>query len=117
VLREDGTLAATTWFDGQPGIGRRDAAENSKSYIRRHWTYREPRYASDGLLERVQSHTLCISGMAFQDAWNIDLQRLKRCCIHVAAGQNKMIPFCAYYLTDTRGRRLVDQHCGHPGDG
>jgi hypothetical protein len=27
------------------------------------------------LFDRLQSYSLCISGMAFQDAWNIDLER------------------------------------------
>jgi uncharacterized radical SAM superfamily Fe-S cluster-containing enzyme len=61
------------------------------------------------LFERIQSHSLCISGMAFQDAWNIDLERLRRCCIHVITAEEKLIPFCAYYLTDSRGRRLQEQ--------
>jgi uncharacterized radical SAM superfamily Fe-S cluster-containing enzyme len=46
--------------------------------------------------------------MAFQDAWNIDLERLQRCCIHVVTAQQKLIPFCAYYLTDAGGRRFAD---------
>jgi 7,8-dihydro-6-hydroxymethylpterin dimethyltransferase len=47
--------------------------------------------------------------MAFQDAWNIDLERLQRCCVHVATAQGKLIPFCSYYLTDGNGRRLWGQ--------
>ena len=44
--------------------------------------------------------------MAFQDAWNIDLERLQRCCIHVVTTGLKLIPFCAYYLTSSHGQRL-----------
>jgi uncharacterized radical SAM superfamily Fe-S cluster-containing enzyme len=62
------------------------------------------------LLERAQTHFLCVSGMAFQDAWNIDLERLRQCCVHVLTAAHKLIPFCAYYMTDTRGRRLFTQH-------
>jgi len=51
-------------------------------------------------------------GMAFQDAWNIDLERLQLCCIHVIAANGKRIPFCAYYLTDINGRRLMDYDRG-----
>jgi hypothetical protein len=58
------------------------------------------------LFDRLQSYSLCISGMAFQDAWNIDLERLHRCCVHVASLQYGLVPFCAYYLTDSRGHRL-----------
>jgi uncharacterized radical SAM superfamily Fe-S cluster-containing enzyme len=65
--------------------------------------------APGNFFDRIQSHTLCISGMAFQDAWNIDLERLQRCCVHVATAQEKLIPFCSYYLTDSNGRRLWRQ--------
>ena len=123
MLREDGILIAATKYEGN-----RKAAENApasaKDYVRRHWKYKEPVAASvshgcetesacstgppGNLFDRIQSHTLCISGMAFQDAWNIDLERLQRCCVHVATAQGKLIPFCSYYLTDSSGRRMVD---------
>ena len=60
----------------------------------------------DTLLERVRNYSLCISGMAFQDVWNIELDRLQRCCIHVAESDANLVPFCAYYLTGADGRRL-----------
>ena len=109
--------------------GKQKAAENAparaQEYVRRHWKYTEPAAASirnccetasehrtgppGNLFDRIQSHTLCLSGMAFQDAWNIDLERLQRCCVHVATAQEKLIPFCSYYLTDSSGRRRMDQ--------
>jgi uncharacterized radical SAM superfamily Fe-S cluster-containing enzyme len=58
----------------------------------------------DDFLERARTHSLCISGMAFQDGWNLDLERLKDCCIHVVDAQGKLVPFCAYNLTDSRGK-------------
>ena len=88
------------------------------AYVRRHWKYYQRGQPADAdradsttgnLFERIRSHSLCISGMAFQDAWNIDLERLQRCCIHVATPEGKLIPFCAYYLTDINGRRLMDR--------
>jgi 7,8-dihydro-6-hydroxymethylpterin dimethyltransferase len=118
VLREDGTLIPTTHFELAREAGE-DAAEKSKEYVRRHWKYREPEMINvqtgdppsmDSFLERIQSYSLCISGMAFQDAWNIDLKRLQRCCIHVIAAENKLIPFCIYYLTDSSGRRFLDRN-------
>jgi uncharacterized radical SAM superfamily Fe-S cluster-containing enzyme len=60
----------------------------------------------DLILERARTHTFGISGMAFQDAWNLDLERLKDCCIHVVHPDGRLIPFCAYNLTDSRGRAL-----------
>lgn len=60
----------------------------------------------DGFLGYVLKNSLTISGMPFQDVWTIDLERLKGCCIFVATVQGKLVPFCAYYLTSTEGRRL-----------
>jgi uncharacterized radical SAM superfamily Fe-S cluster-containing enzyme len=37
-----------------------------------------------------------IGGMHFQDNYNYDIERVKRCCIHYATPDNRIIPFCAY---------------------
>jgi 7,8-dihydro-6-hydroxymethylpterin dimethyltransferase len=102
-----------THFDFARQPEEREAAAQSMGYVRQHWKYHddseEARPLDPGsLFERIRSHSLCISGMAFQDAWNIDLERLRRCCIHVVTPQQKLIPFCAYYLTDAGGRRFAD---------
>lgn len=60
----------------------------------------------EGFLERVRTRMLSVSCMAFQDAWNLDLERTKDCCIHVVAPNGKMIPFCLYNLTSANGKRL-----------
>jgi len=54
----------------------------------------------DVFLARTKTHTFCISGMAFQDAWNLDLDRLRDCCIHTVSPDGRLIPFCAYNLID-----------------
>ena len=53
-----------------------------------------------------QERTLGLSGMAFQDAWTLDLDRLRQCHIHVVAPDRRVIPFCAYNLTAADGRPL-----------
>ncbi len=60
----------------------------------------------DSFLNRVDRYSLCISGMAFQDAWNLDLERLRECFIHVVSPDSRVIPFCAYNLTDKNGKPL-----------
>jgi uncharacterized radical SAM superfamily Fe-S cluster-containing enzyme len=60
----------------------------------------------DAFLERVDRYSLCVSGMAFQDAWNLDLERLRECFIHVVSPDSRIIPFCAYNLTDKQGKSL-----------
>ena len=58
----------------------------------------------DVFLERKRTHSFFVSGMAFQDAWTLDLERLRDCCIHVAGRDGRLVPFCAYNLTDKYGR-------------
>lgn len=60
----------------------------------------------DVFLERARTHTFSITAMAFQDAWNLSLDRLRGCCIHVAPPEGGLIPFCAYNLTANSGRPL-----------
>jgi 7,8-dihydro-6-hydroxymethylpterin dimethyltransferase len=57
-------------------------------------------------LDHVRHYRFSISGMAFQDVWNLDLERLQGCCIHTLAPDGRLIPFCAYNLTDSRGLAL-----------
>ncbi|WP_319588854.1 radical SAM (seleno)protein TrsS [uncultured Desulfobulbus sp.] len=60
----------------------------------------------DRFLARARTHTFSISAMAFQDAWNLDLERLHGCCIHVVSPEGKLIPFCAYNMTSNLGKPL-----------
>jgi len=60
----------------------------------------------DVFLDRVENYFFCISGMAFQDVWNLDLERLRECFIHVVSLDRRIIPFCAYNLTDAQGKPL-----------
>ena len=60
----------------------------------------------DAFLEQARRHTFAVSGMVFQDAWNLDLKRLKRCYICEMDSEHGMVPFCAYNLTDQEGKAL-----------
>lgn len=59
----------------------------------------------DQFLEKAKQ-TLAVSAMVFQDAWNLDVERLKCCHIHVVSREGKLIPFCAYNLTSAQGVSL-----------
>ncbi|MEW5936410.1 MAG: tetraether lipid synthase Tes [Candidatus Thermoplasmatota archaeon] len=37
-----------------------------------------------------------VGGMHFQDAYNYDIERVKRCVIHYVVPDGRIIPFCAY---------------------
>ena len=60
----------------------------------------------DLFLERARTHTFSLTAMAFQDAWNLNLERLRGCCIHVAPPEGGLVPFCAYNLTASDGSPL-----------
>ncbi|MBT0665143.1 radical SAM protein [Geobacter pelophilus] len=90
---------------GDLGTGR------AVSFVTRQWgaPYQEINAGEDSLeafLETHRSNTLAVSAMAFQDVWNLDLERVQECCIHVAAPDGRLIPFCLYNLTSASGTPL-----------
>jgi uncharacterized radical SAM superfamily Fe-S cluster-containing enzyme len=60
----------------------------------------------DDFLIQARRNTFSVSAMAFQDVWNLDLERLRDCCIHIMTPEGELVPFCAYNLTATDGRGL-----------
>ncbi len=52
----------------------------------------------DTFLARVAANGFTVTGMAFQDAYNLDIERLRRCSLHVY-DEGRIVPFCAKYLT------------------
>ncbi len=90
-------------------------SQQAKASVARHWQAPgniqppESMAAEDGLdrfIRQAATHMFSVSGMAFQDAWNLDLDRLKGCCIHSVAPDGRLIPFCAYNLTSGLGKGL-----------
>lgn len=79
----------------------------NRAFVSRRWTRTaestqeraETDYTDmDTFLGRVRSHGFTITAMAFQDAHTLDIDRLRRCSLHVYR-DGKLIPFCARYLT------------------
>lgn len=60
----------------------------------------------DAFLEMARQRTFAVSGMIFQDAYNFDLDRIRRCYICELDGEYGMVPFCAYNLTNRKGEYL-----------
>lgn len=88
--------------------------ESSRNFMRRHWEFHESRQtgSEDDFYDRVLNYSLTISCMPFQDAWSIDLDRLRGCCRQVAIPGGRIVPFCAYYLTSSSGERLYSYSSG-----
>ncbi len=47
-------------------------------------------------LGEFHKKSLFIGMMHFQDLYNYDIERVKRCCIHYAMTDGRIIPFCAF---------------------
>lgn len=110
VVRENGALYALNRGEAQEGDCCRDASLRNREFVGRRWKRPAPACCChddgaerkdmgnmDYFLARAASHAFTISGMAFQDAGNMDLERLASCSLHVFR-DGAMIPFCAYYL-------------------
>ena len=86
----------------------RGCARDNREYVARHWRRApdEPvperifpdEMDFDTFLYRLRHESITLSAMAFQDAVNLNLERLRRCSLHVY-DSGKIKPFCAKYLT------------------
>lgn len=81
-----------------------DAALKNRRFVARRWKRSGTEADADGdmtdmsvFLARVRRNGFTVTGMAFQDAMNIDLERLCTCSLHVWR-DGKLRPFCANYL-------------------
>ena len=105
-----------------------DSARKVRDYVARRWSPPKAEEgcqcacgsvdtgALDAFLRRVQTHSLAVSCMMFQDAWNLETDRLRQCRLHVAVPDGRLVPFCAYNLTATNGRTLYRPREGRGDD-
>jgi 7,8-dihydro-6-hydroxymethylpterin dimethyltransferase len=131
VLMPDGKLMPLTRQAGEAGsccapAPAKEGAAKSRAFVAQHWSASRPWPAApqtatsgpsfgewDIFLARAQTHHFCISGMVFQDAWTLDLERLRDCYIHTASADDRLIPFCAYNLTTQAGQPLYRRALTH----
>lgn len=116
LVQKDGTLQSLTKPDSCGCNKPTPAAEGAKkstAFLARQWgapaIKTDANFSKDSFdtfIERVHSHIFAVSAMAFQDAWNIDLERARSCCIHVMTPEEKLVPFCLYNLTSAGGQPL-----------
>ena len=94
-----------------------EGAKKAKEFVSRNWAARKVDNFNgklnskkvmswDEILYSIKNYSFSVSAMAFQDAWNIDLERVKDCCIHVVSPEGKLIPFCLYNITDIQGNYI-----------
>jgi len=100
-------------------IAADEGARRAKAFVARQWAapaspdadaLARPMDDFDRFLaEAATSKRFTISAMAFQDAWTLDLERTRGCCIHVVTPDARLVPFCLYNLTSANGRALYRQ--------
>ncbi len=119
LVEEDGrmrSLGSAGSCDCSPQPAEQGAITSINATARQ-WGHVLPMFQGDGgepepedelsrFLHRARTHTFSISAMAFQDCWNLNLERLQGCCIHVAQADGRLIPFCSFNLTARNGRSL-----------
>lgn len=125
VIMPDGSLKPIKEKQSEPACcskpeDAREGLQRSKEFVAKNWVHYEqktivqPGTSSslggwDDFLTRAKTHLFSISGMAFQDAWNLDLELLQDCCINIISADGRLVPFCAYNLTNTQGETLYRQ--------
>lgn len=109
LLEEDGSLRPLARF--QHASRSRGTAMDNRAYVAKHWRRApdEPQpdlsgeMDFDAFLYRLRQQSLTLSAMAFQDAMNLNVERLRQCTLHVYR-DGAIVPFCAYYLTPIAAR-------------
>jgi len=82
-----------------------EAVEKNRKFVGRRWlrdavAEDEPDVDvtdMEGFVKRIKSHGFTITSMAFQDAYSVDVDRLKHCSLHIYA-DGKIMPFCLRYI-------------------
>ncbi len=112
VVTSDGIRPLTKRHETETGCscGAASTADQKREFVGRRWGQRPPEnpktcccgtsdmHDMEYFLTRVKAYGFTITAMAFQDAGNLDIERLRRCSLHVF-DHGKFVPFCSYYLS------------------
>ncbi|HSV42538.1 MAG TPA: radical SAM protein [Methanomassiliicoccales archaeon] len=115
VILEDGSMFPLTSRALGPPRETQAIATKTRKEISDLWRFIEEGLNLDedtkdntwgSFIERAKTHYLTVSTMAFQDAWNVETERLCNCCIHTITPDGKLIPFCLFNINGGDGRTL-----------
>lgn len=110
LLQQDSGSLPSAGGRSLPQIDRAEVIRRDRDFVLNKWEvasadeaadlakYKSSREitALDDFLRYYRLNSFTVTGMAFQDASNLDAERLKRCRVQVLSEDNKLIPFCAY---------------------
>jgi uncharacterized radical SAM superfamily Fe-S cluster-containing enzyme len=68
--------------------------------------FADKQYSWDARHRGYTYKTFYLAGMHFMDAYNYDLERVRRCGVHYAAPDGKLYPFCTYNSGPTHRHRV-----------
>jgi len=101
IAEPDGSLTPLT----QPqSCCCQTTAEQNRDYVGKRWQAapaadaNPPADGFEAFLRKAKERSFTVTAMAFQDAGTLDLERLRRCSLHVYR-DGRFVPFCARYLT------------------
>ena len=60
-------------------------------------------------MDSLNGQYFSIGCHGLQDIWNIDLNRVKKCCVHELTIEGKLVPFCLFNVTSQKGKTLYRQ--------
>lgn len=109
IYQQNGKLMPTQGQSKCCGETAEEGARKTKAHVARNWGANQEKEIKDSwdeILDRIRNYSFSVSAMAFQDVWNLDLNRVRDCCIHVVNPQGKLIPFCMYNLTSRKGKTI-----------
>ena len=80
-----------------------EAVLKNRQFVARRWLREESSdqevdtTSLEGFYSRLKSHGFTITAMAFQDAYTVDINRLRHCSLHIYH-EGKIMPFCLRYI-------------------
>lgn len=90
-----------------------DAITNARNFIAKRFSASKEKVLSgsdfdswDLFIKNLDSRGFTITCEAFQDVWNFDILRTQKCRLYVATPDIKLVPFCIYNMTDSKGHFL-----------
>ena len=119
MVMPDGTLLP---LSSEAGNECESSAAQNRDYIGARWTIGEGAvdeaallsengsFDLDAFARRAEEYSFTLSAMAFQDAGDLDIARLRRCSLHVYKDR-RLMPFCAAYLSPLKSDALTGKIC------